>query len=266
MTIGMDAAGLGYIVTPRRGVATVLTREPTDTNLVHSPQDLRDALSHAKLYLIFSPQLCGERDPLAVLEAALPWVDMIQVRPKPRESGQDPLAASAAAPTQARELYDWCRRVLELVGAQQRVIPVIANDRVDVAASLAALGLAGVHLGQDDMPVAEARALLGERALIGLSTHSGTQVVRAQSEALDYLGFGPFRPTATKGYARGLGGEACWIAQQASMWPVFPIGGIDLCSAGELSDVSRAAVGSAILAAADPAAAARTLRELLCDD
>lgn len=234
--------------------------------MIHSPQALRDALSRARIYLIFSPRLCGERDPLAVLEAALPWIDMIQVRPKPRESGQDPLAASAARPTPARDLYDWCRRVLELVAAQERVVPVIANDRVDVAASLASEGLAGVHLGQDDMPVAAARALLGERALIGLSTHSSSQVVRAQSEALDYLGFGPFRPTSTKGYARGLGSEACWVAQQASIWPVFPIGGIDATNAGELSDISRAAVGSAVLAAEDPARAARTIRALLCDD
>jgi thiamine-phosphate pyrophosphorylase len=231
--------------------------------LLPSPEALREALARARIYLIFTPELCARRDPLEVLSAALPWVDMIQVRPKPRETGLQPLHASIAAPTSARELYDWCRRVLELVRAQPRIIPVIANDRVDVAKSLAAEGLAGVHLGQDDFPVESAREILGGAALIGLSTHSPAQVVRAQEQALDYLGFGPFRPTATKGYERGLGSAACWVAQQASHWPVFPIGGVDVASAGELSEISRAAVGSAILSAADPAAAARAIHELL---
>lgn len=233
--------------------------------MTHSPQAQREALSRARLYLIFTPQLCGGRDPLEVLRAALPWVDMIQVRPKPIETGQDPLRAAAGTPTQARELHDWCQRVLGVVTQQSRVIPVIANDRVDVAASLLGCGLAGVHLGQDDLPVAAARAMLGEGALIGLSTHGPAQVVAAQNEALDYLGFGPFRPTTTKGYERGLGSAACWVAQQASAWPVFPIGGVDRTSASELCELGRAAVGSAILGAADPAEAARTIRDLLSE-
>jgi thiamine-phosphate diphosphorylase len=225
---------------------------------------LRAALADARVYLVFTPELCGEREPLDVLRAAWPWIDLIQVRPKPRESGLDPLRSNpGAAVSEARASYDWCRRVLELARSQDRFVPVIVNDRVDVAMSLRAEGLAGVHLGQDDFPPSLARQQLGPDVLIGLSTHSPAQVARAEDEPVDYLGFGPFRATTTKGYARGLGSEACWLAQEASPRPVFPIGGIDLTNVGELERVRRAAVGSAILSADDPGAAAHALRATL---
>ena len=226
---------------------------------------MRDALKRARVYLIFTPELCGARDPLEVLTEILPWIDMIQVRPKPRESGLDPLQASASNSrvSEARAAYEWCSRVLDCVHATERWIPVIVNDRVDVAMCLQSAGLAGVHLGQDDFPVALARRQLGAGALIGLSTHSAAQVVRAKSDQVDYLGFGPFRATTTKGYARGLGGEACWIAQEAVSLPVFPIGGIDLSNIDELERIPRAAIGSAILSAPNPASAARAIHAAL---
>jgi thiamine-phosphate pyrophosphorylase len=77
------------------------------------------------------------------------------------------------------------------------------------------------------------------------------------------LGFGPIHATATKGYAHGLGAEMAWIAAQSSNLPIVPIGGIDAHNANELARVGRVCVGSAILAAPDPAAAARALREAL---
>jgi thiamine-phosphate diphosphorylase len=120
-----------------------------------------------------------------------------------------------------------------------------------------------VHLGADDAPPELARALLGPEALIGLSTHGAADVVRATELPVDYLGFGPIHATATKGYARGLGSEAAWIAAQASAYPLFPIGGIDATNASELAGVGRAAVGSALLSAPDPARAARELAGLL---
>ena len=72
--------------------------------------------------------------------------------------------------------------------------------------------------------------------------------------------------TRTKGYEHGLGSECCWIASEASPLPLFPIGGIDRSNAQELARVGRAAVSSAILAAPDPARAARELRALLESD
>jgi thiamine-phosphate pyrophosphorylase len=218
------------------------------------PEALRDHLSRARLCLLFTPALV-RGEPLEVLESVLDHVDLIQIRAKPTGS---------EATASGRETYDWTLRVLELVRARGGgTIPVLANDRVDVARSLLDRGCAGVHLGQDDCPPAVARAVLGPGPLIGLSTHHLRQVVLAGDEPVDYLGFGPIHPTATKGYERGLGAEMAWIAAEASELPLFPIGGIGLENAAELERVGRAAVSSAILTVADPVEAARTLRALL---
>ncbi|MBK7643190.1 MAG: thiamine phosphate synthase [Planctomycetes bacterium] len=220
----------------------------------------RERLQGARVLLLFSPDLCLGREPLEVLVAALPFVDLVQVRTKPA-------GALAPSPAPARESFEWCRRILDLARTA-RLAPFVltVDDRVDVALALAHEGVAGVHLGQDDMPCADARALLGPEALIGLSTHDLEQVVLAEAEPVDYLGFGPVHATATKGYARGLGSEAAWIASSSSALPVFPIGGIGLSNAQELARVGRAAITSAILSAEDPARAARELRELLAGD
>lgn len=217
----------------------------------------------ARVYLIFTPALCLPRDPWVVLESLVEFVDVIQVRPKAPDRGRDPAAGGRGQVTHAAELYEACVATLAVVARSRRCVPVIANDRVDVAAALLEQGLAGVHLGQDDFPVELARQQLGPDALIGLSTHDAAQVAAAQIERVDYLGFGPFRATATKGYGRGLGAEACRVASEASSLPVFPIGGIELWNVGELEGVGRAAIGSAILGAESPARAARAFRELL---
>jgi thiamine-phosphate pyrophosphorylase len=213
----------------------------------------RALLGEARLLLVFTPEASGTNDPLAALERALDAVDAVEVRPKP--------AGDARAPTSAREAFDWTLRVLDLCG--ERELLVLVNDRVDVARALAERGCDGVHLGQADAPPAVARELLGPELLIGLSTHDAAQVVLATEAPVDYLGFGPVFPTATKGYGRGLGPERAWIAAEASALPVFPIGGIDLANAESLERIGRAAVSSAVLSAPDPLAAARALRELL---
>lgn len=207
----------------------------------------RARLGDARLMLIFTPHLA--EDPLGTLEAALPYVDIVQVRPKP----------SGAAVTPARASLDWTRRVLDLVG--ERAL-VLVNDRIDVALALAP-EVDGVHLGADDTPPRVARELLGPDVLLGLSTHGARDIARAEDELLSYLGFGPIFPTKTKGYERGLGAEAAWIAMSAAPLPLFPIGGIDPSSAAELAPVGRAAVSSAILSADDPGEAARAVRQAL---
>jgi thiamine-phosphate pyrophosphorylase len=209
--------------------------------------------------LIFSPELCLPRDPRETLESVLEWIDVIQIRPKPARP-----ASSASASSSASSVYEWCSCVLDVLGAQPSILrPVIVNDRVDVAAALWRRGCAGVHLGQDDCPVGTAREMLGPEPMIGVSTHDMNQVADLAEEPVDYLGFGPIHATKTKGYSAGLGAEACWVASSASPIPIFPIGGIDTTNIGELSRLGRAAVGSAILAAEDPARAARELRTLL---
>jgi thiamine-phosphate pyrophosphorylase len=204
--------------------------------------------------LIFTPELCpAGRDPLAVVEHALPHLDVIQVRIKDPELGTAP----------ARATCDWTRRVLALVARAGSDALVLVDDRVDVAAALAAEGLDGVHLGADDAPGELARALLGPEALVGLSTHGAADVARSEELPVDYLGFGPVHATATKGYARGLGSEAAWIASRATARPLFPIGGIEAANAAELAPVGRAAVGRALLSAPDPPRAAREIAALL---
>ncbi|MCC7013067.1 MAG: thiamine phosphate synthase [Planctomycetes bacterium] len=232
-------------------------------------RSVRLRLADARLYLIFTPSVCTDADPLAVLAAVLPHVDMVQVRVKRPDRALEPGrgATEALERTDPRELYDWCVRVLELRrAARAEHVLVLANDRVDVARSLAERGLDGVHVGREDTPPRIARAQLGPDALIGWSTHSLAEVASSADEPVDYLGFGPIRATATKGYVRGLGFEAAWIASQAVCLPVFPIGGIGLAEAEDLVEVGRAAVSSAILCAPDPAHAASAIRAALSGD
>lgn len=208
--------------------------------------------------LLVSPELAPDGRILERVEAALPWVDVLQIRPKDPRSQPSP-----EAPCPARATRDLALQVLGLVRLRRSEALVLVDDRVDVARALAESGVAGVHLGADDCDVETARAFLGEEALIGLSTHSFDDVLEACERAVDYLGFGPVHATGTKGYAHGLGADAAWIAAQTADLPVFPIGGIDLANASELARVGRACVGSAILGAADPAAAARAIRAAL---
>lgn len=201
--------------------------------------------------LLFTPGLCrgGEANSLAILDAALPLIDVLQIRIK---SG-------------ARDLFEWTHKALDVLAAHNGLeLPVLINDRVDVALALGASDpsrpISGVHLGQGDLPSRDARQLLGDVALIGRSTHDFAQVVLASEEAVDYLGFGPIFPTETKGYTSGIGPERAWMAATATGLPIFPIGGINSQSVSELRPVGRMAVSSAILAAEDPEAAARDLR------
>lgn len=271
---------------------------------IRSGDQRRERLGRARIQLLFTPELCGAssdstRDSAAhraleQLAAALPFVDVVQVRPKPlARAGPTERAGPAGAPgapnapgargawdeirrtsaspsavSTARAVRDWTRALLEStrelraeLGADAPL--VLVNDRVDVAKLLLPEGCDGVHLGLEDTPAAAARSFLGSELLIGLSTHTMAQVAAADDLPIDYLGFGPTFATSTKGYARGLGPEAAWVAQQASSHPLFAIGGIDLENADQLLEVGRIAVSSAILTAADPARAARELGRIL---
>jgi thiamine-phosphate pyrophosphorylase len=141
-------------------------------------------------------------------------------------------------------------------------IPLIINDRVDVAD---AVGADGVHLGQDDLPVEEARRLLGPSRLIGKSTHSVEQALAAQAEGADYIGLGPIFPTPTKPDYRSIGTEPIRQIVSHMQVPVVCIGGIDAETLGGViaAGAQCVAVVRAVCAAPDPEAAARTLKEIL---
>jgi thiamine-phosphate diphosphorylase len=231
-----------------------------------SEDNYRERLGEARLLLIFTPELVLEGDPLERLHLLIPHVDVIQVRPKPVAKEQSAQLA-ADPPAEARATHDWTERVLELVRSAEpdgEARPLImVNDRVDVAMALRGRGCAGVHLGQSDLPASEARALLGEDALIGLSTHDMRDVAMTLDQPIDYLGYGPVFASTTKGYSEARGPETAWVASEAVGLPVFPIGGITPANATELKKVGRVAVSSALLSAADPVKAALTLRAAL---
>lgn len=147
------------------------------------------------------------------------------------------------------------RRVLRLargVGAR-----VVVNDRPDVAA---AAGADGVHLGQDDVPVAVARAVLPRGAWVGVSTHDVVQARTAEADGADYIAVGPIFATATKADALAPRGTALVTAVRAAVRrPVVAIGGItpERCREVFAAGADAVAVIGALVRADDPAAAVR---------
>jgi thiamine-phosphate pyrophosphorylase len=203
----------------------------------------RARLAAARLYLCtpIRPDLGDFAD--AVLGAG---VDVLQLRDKHAEAG--PLLAAAALLRAAADRH----------GALFAV-----NDRADVAL---AAGADVLHLGQDDLPMAWARRVLGDGVLLGRSTHDLDQARRAAAEPWDYLVAGPVWPTATKPGRPAVGlGLLRAVADLAPAAPWFAIGGIDEANLDEVTGAgaTRVVVVRAITDAADPAAAARRLRRRL---
>ncbi|MBI2104626.1 MAG: thiamine phosphate synthase [Candidatus Omnitrophica bacterium] len=198
------------------------------------------------LYVIVDRAAAGSR-PLDELAAGAirGGADALQLRDK---------AASA------RQLLEEARRLLAIT--RRARIPLIINDRADVAA---AAGADGVHLGQDDLPLPEARRLLGPRRLIGQSTHSLEQAAAAEAAGADYIGFGPIFPTPTKPDYEPIGTGLIGPVASRVRRPVVCIGGIDRGNLEQVIDAgaTRVAVVRAVCAAADPEAAARDLKALL---
>lgn len=124
----------------------------------------------------------------------------------------------------AREFLDWARVASRV--AKSAGIRLIVNDRVDVAVIA---GVDGVHLGQDDLSPASARRLLGDRAIVGLSTHDPDEARRAQAEPVDYVAVGPIFETKTKGEPGPVVGlEGARRARALLKKPLVAIGGITL--------------------------------------
>ncbi len=207
-------------------------------------------LEAARLYFVCEGLPAGG-DPGPLLEAALRGgADIVQLREKSPRCAEELVS-----------LADAFRRAATEHGAL-----FILNDRPDL---VAACGADGVHVGQDDMPVPQARELAGPEALVGLSTHSPEQVeaaCAAQGDARpDQLSVGPVWETPTKEGRPGTGLELIEYAAHTATLPWFAIGGIDT---GNVSSVvaagaRRIVVVRAIRDAPDPEAAARGLRESL---
>jgi thiamine-phosphate pyrophosphorylase len=138
----------------------------------------------------------------------------------------------------------------------------ILNDRPDL---VAAVGADGVHVGQDDVPVAQARALVGLQRIVGLSTHTPEQIDRAAANGLDYIGVGPVHATPTKPGRPAVGLELVRYAAQRSPMPFFAIGGVERSNAPAVlaAGATRIAVVRALTEAGDPEAAAQELKAAL---
>jgi thiamine-phosphate pyrophosphorylase len=135
----------------------------------------------------------------------------------------------------------------------------LLNDRPDLAA---ACGADGVHVGQDDMPVAGAREIVGPDAIVGLSTHSIEQARAGSAGGADYIAVGPVHATPTKEGRPAIGVEPVRYAAANVSLPWFAIGGIDPGTVGAVvqAGAQRIVVVRAIVDADDPEAAARALR------
>jgi len=142
-------------------------------------------------------------------------------------------------------------------------VPLIINDRIDVAL---ACGAEGVHIGQDDMPYAIARKLMGIKAIIGLSVETWADVEESQRLDVDYIGVSPIFPTPTKTDTKGAWGlEGLAKIKAFSRHPLVAIGGINQANAADViaAGADCIAVVSAICAATDPVAATRNLKNII---
>jgi thiamine-phosphate pyrophosphorylase len=205
----------------------------------------RERLRTARLYFVCEARpRSGELEPL--LRAALAGgVDIVQLREKELPRREIELAAVTY------------RRLCDTYSAL-----FVVNDDPELALACHA---DGVHVGQDDMPAAEARALLGPEAIVGLSTHSEEQMAASAEAPVDYISAGPVWETPTKEGRPGVGLELVSHAARHAPHPFFAIGGIDPSNAAQVVEAGarRLGVVRAIRDAEAPSATAEALRAAL---
>lgn len=199
------------------------------------------------LYFVTDRGLCGQ-SPLAevVLQAIRGGAACVQLREK-----------NAAT----RAFIEEAQRIKEILTPFR--VPLIINDRLDVAL---AVGADGVHVGQDDMPYAIARKLMGPKAIIGLSVETWEDVERAETLDVDYLGVSPVFATPTKRDTKKPWGlEGITRIRTFSHHPLIAIGGLNASNAEAvvLAGADGVAVVSAICTATDPLATSRELTQII---
>ncbi len=202
-------------------------------------------LENARLYLILDTQVNPYEELWSIAVRAVgAGADIVQLRDK----GGD-----------VRAMLDFSRRVMRLV--QDRAL-FIVNDRLDVAL---AAGASGVHLGQEDLPVAEARRL-SEGMVIGCSCQEVEHVRRACEDGADYIGFGSVFKTRTKPDREPMDLELLKAAAEHSRVPLFAIGGIrlDNVDAVQRAGVQRVAVCRDICQSEDVEGRVAAFEEKLC--
>jgi thiamine-phosphate pyrophosphorylase len=162
-----------------------------------------------------------------------------------------------------REFIDQARALQPLLKDQR--IPLIINDRLDVAL---AVGADGIHLGQQDMALADARKIVGQTMVIGISAESVADAIRAEQQGADYIGVSPVFATPTKtDTAEALGLEGIQKIRRAVAIPIVGIGGVNQRSAAAVlgAGADGIAVVSAIVSADNPKQAAADLKKIITD-
>ena len=205
-------------------------------------------LKRMRLYVLLTQAQC--KTPLldAARQVIRGGADVIQLREKDLPDSE------------LLQLARKLRRITSEAG-----VGFIINDRPDLARLAEA---DGVHLGQEDLPPAAARKVLARHQILGVSTHSLGQVQQALADGADYIGVGPVFPTATRGYAQGVGLEYVRAAAESVAIPMVAIGGItpekipEILAAGAAGIVGIAAC-SAVLGADDIEAATAAFKAAL---
>ena len=168
----------------------------------------RQFLERSQLYCVLDAQVAGYDKLFTVLGvSASAGVDIFQIRDK---------AGSA------REIMEFSSRAIRRLNGKQLFI---VNDRLDIALTSNA---DGVHIGQDDIPLSDARRLAGKDFIIGVSCQTLSQAIEAQENGADYIGFGSVFKTMTKPERSGMDLELLTTVIKKLTIPVFPIGGITL--------------------------------------
>jgi thiamine-phosphate pyrophosphorylase len=199
------------------------------------------------LYLVTDRGLCGKK-PLeeVIMQAVKGGASYVQLREKEIST---------------RAFVEEAVKIKNLLRPYQ--VPLIINDRVDVALACAA---EGVHIGQEDMPYEIARRLMGPKAIIGLSVETWEDVEMCQKLDVDYIGVSPVFATPTKTDTKSAWGlEGLARIKAFSRHPLVAIGGINESNVKEVIQAGApcAAVVSAICNAPDPEAAARRINEII---
>jgi thiamine-phosphate pyrophosphorylase len=207
--------------------------------------DARDRLADCRLYVLVTESICRTSLVGTVREACEGGADVIQLREKSLDDRR--LLALACE----------VRRITRSHGAL-----LIVNDRPDIAVLADA---DGVHLGQDDLPLHEARRILGPAGLIGVSTHNLDQVRRAVLAGASYLGVGPTFSSRTKDFTEFAGLDFVRAATAETTLPCFALGGVNRDNVAQVTAAGgrRIAVSHAVCAADDPRHAAAALRAAL---
>lgn len=199
------------------------------------------------LYLVTDRKMCGDRLLEDIVRRALEGGAVcVQLREKD---------------VSTRFFVEEAQKI-KILTVQFRV-PLIINDRLDVAL---AVGADGVHIGQEDMPYGTARKLMGPKAVIGLSVETWDDVVKAQDLDVDYLGVSPVFETPTKTDTKGSWGlEGLVRIKSYSRHSLVAIGGLNASNAEDaiIAGADCIAVVSAVCAAPDPLRASRELNDII---